>query len=108
MIQNSEVYTLSATSPLTNDQLISKYPSIFGERVGYLEGEYHIHLNSDVNTVQHAPKQAPIALWERLQETLDDLIEQDILAEVTEPTLWVNLVVVVSQKDGKLCLCLDP
>ena len=32
----SEEYTLSATRPLTKDQLISKYPSVFGERMSCL------------------------------------------------------------------------
>ena len=47
-------------------------------------------------------------LHERLQETLDNLVQQDILAPVTEPTPRVNSMVVVPKKDGKLRICLDP
>ena len=104
----SKVYTLSASSPLTKDKLISKYPKVFGEGVGCLEGEYHIRLNAEIDSVQHAPRRVHVALRERLQETLDDLVQQDILAPVTEPTPWVNSMVVVPKKDGKLRICLDP
>ena len=76
--------------------------------MGCLEGEYHIRLNADIDPVQHAPRRVPVALRERLQETLDDLVQQDILAPVTEPTPWVNSMVVVPKKDGKLRICLDP
>ena len=38
----SEVYTLSSSGPLTKDQLSSKYPKVFGNGVGCLEGKYHI------------------------------------------------------------------
>ena len=52
----SEVYALNASRPLTKDKLISKYPDVFGEGVGCLEGEYHIRLNTEVDPVQHAPR----------------------------------------------------
>ena len=104
----SEVYTLSTDGPLTKEKLVNKYPKVFGEGIGCLEGEYHIRLNAQVDPVQHAPRRVPVALRECLQETLDDLVQQDILAPVTEPTSWVNSMVVVSKKDGKLRICLDP
>ena len=104
----SEVYTLSTDGPLTKEKLVNKYPKVFGKGVGCLEGEYHIRLNAQVDPVQHAPRRVPVAFRECLQETLDDLVQQDILAPVTEPTSWVNSMVVVPKKDGKLRICLDP
>ena len=43
-----------------------------------------------------------MALRENLRETLDSLVQQDILAPVTEPTPWVSSMVQV------LRICLDP
>ena len=43
-----------------------------------------------------------------MRNTLDQLEKDDILAKVTEPTLWVSSMVVVPEKDGSLRLCLDP
>ena len=76
------MYTLSAHRSLTKDKLVSKYSKVFGERVGCLQGEYYIHLNTEVDP---EPKvRAHVALHKHLQETL---VQQDILAPVTEPTL---------------------
>ena len=47
-------------------------------------------------------------LRECLRETLDDLVQQDILAPVTELTPWVSSMVAVPKSDGKLRICLDP
>ena len=94
-IDGSEVYTLCSSRPLTKDKLISKYPKVYGERVGCLEGEYHIRLNADIDPVQCTPRRVPAALRECLQYSLDDVVQQDILAPVTKPTPWVNLMVVV-------------
>ena len=75
-------------SPVTKEQLVKKYPSVFTDGVGLLEGEYHIRLD---------PQAEP-----------DDLVQQEVLAPVTQPTAWVNSMVVVPKKDGKIRICLDP
>ena len=106
---NSKVYMVSdRESPMTKEQLIAKYPNVFSEGVGELKGNYHIRLDSQMDPVQHAPRRVPVALMENLRETLDSLVQQDILAPVTEPTPWVSSMVVVPKKDGKLRICLDP
>ena len=58
--------------------------------------------------MQHAPRRVPVALRERLRETLEELVQQDILALVTQPTEWISSMVIVPKKDGKLRICLDP
>ena len=76
---SSEVCALnSGKSPLTKEQLIQKYPNVFSEGVGRLESEYHIRLASQIDPVQHAPRRVPVALRERLKETLEELVQQDI------------------------------
>ena len=50
----------------------------------------------------------PVALREQLKETLEELVQQDILAPVTEPTEWISLMVIMPKKEGKLRICLDP
>ena len=106
---SSEVCALnSGKSPLTKEQLIQKYPQVFSEGVGRLESEYHIRrLDSQIDPVQHAPRRVPVALRERLRETLEELVQQDILALVTQPTEWISSMVIVPKKDGKLRICLD-
>lgn len=45
---------------------------------------------------------------DRLKETLDQLVQTDVIAPVLEPTKWVNSLVVTEKKNGSLRLCLDP
>lgn len=46
---------------------------------------------------------------DRLKATLNDLLQADVIAQVTEPTPWVNSLVVTEKKDTKkLRVCLDP
>ena len=55
------------------DQLVKKFPRVFGDGVGKLPGEYHMELDETVKPVQHPPRRVPVAMRECLQETLEDL-----------------------------------
>ena len=97
--RGAQVYAISQYSqPLTKEQLVSRC----------LDGEYHIRVDPQQTPVQHPPRRVPVALRDHLKSTLDELEKQDIVAPVTEPTPWVNSLVVVPKKDNKLRLCLDP
>ena len=107
--EDANVYAVGdGESPVMKEQLVRKYPSVFADGVGLLEGEYHIRLDPQAEPVQHATQRVPVALRDRLQETLDDLVQQEVLAAVTRPTAWVSSMVVVPKKDGKIRICLDP
>ena len=93
---------------ISKEDLVKKFPNVFGEGVGQLDGEYRIRLDETADPVQHAPGRVPVALREQLKQTLDDLEQQEIVAPVTAPTTWVNSMVVVPKKNGKLRNCLDP
>ena len=109
-VQNAEVYAVhdQNSSSLAKEQLIKKYPGVFSDGVGLLEGEYHIRLDSQVTPVQHAPRRVPVAYRESLQKSLDDLVGEDVLAPVTSPMKWVNSMVAVPNPDGQMRICLDP
>ena len=87
-VKNAEVYTVGRETsfPITKEQLVKKYPCVFTEEVGLLEGEYRIHIDPQAKPVQHAPRRVPVAYRENLQNTLEDLVKQDVLAPVTRPT----------------------
>ncbi len=53
-------------------------------------------------------KRVPVAYRENLQNTLENLVKQDVLAPVTRPTEWVSSMVVVQKRDGRIRICLDP
>ena len=76
--------------------------------MGQLSGEYKIRIDPNAQPVQHVPRRVAVALRPKLRETLEDLVEQDVIGQVTTTTPWINSVVVAPKKNGKLRVCLDP
>ena len=94
--------------PLTKEKLLSDHPSVF-TGIGLLGGECEILTDPNVNPVVHPPRKVPLAIKSKLEEELCNMEEQGIICKVSEPTKWVNsLVVVEKPHSGKLRICLDP
>ncbi|XP_048577104.1 uncharacterized protein K02A2.6-like [Nematostella vectensis] len=93
---------------LTREEILAKFPAVFSDGVGKLDGEYTIRLDTNAQPVQHAPRRVAVALRPQLKKTLNDLVDKEIIAPVTTPTSWISSMVVVPKKDGKLRICLDP
>ena len=105
---DAPVYSLEAPGPVSIEHLLNNHPEVFGPGVGLLDGKYRIVWDEQVAPVQHPPRRVPIPLRDTLKETLDDLVQQNILAPVQKPTPWISSMVVVPKQDGKLRICLDP
>ena len=93
---------------LSKEEFVAKFPKVFSDGVGKLEGEYKIRLDPTVQPVQHAPRRVTVALRPNLKETLGDLVVQNVITPVTRPTAWINSIVAAPKKNGKLRVCLDP
>ena len=106
--KDAAVFALEVIHYTSKEHLLKQHPEVFEERVGMLKGEYHIRLGDDAIPIQHSPRRVPAALREQLRDTLDDLVKQQKVAPVTEPTPWINSMVVVPKKNGTLRICLDP
>ena len=106
--RGAPVYAVEEPGPLSTDQLVAKHPHVIGPGVGRLEGKYCIILDETVQPVQHLPHRVPVPLRCALRDALDDLVQQGILARIQQPTSWVSSMVVVTKKDGKPQICLDP
>ena len=94
--------------PLTKRMLEMKFPTVFTDGLGKLEGEHHIRLGPSMDPVQQAPQHVQIALRAKQRESLDDLVCQEVLAPVSEPTPWISSMVFVPKQNGNLRICLDP
>ena len=93
----------------SKQELMEMYPECFNGTVGCFEDyTHHITLDPKVPPVIHAPHKVPIELKDRLQVELSEMENQDIIARVTQPTDWVNSLVIREKENGRLCLCLDP
>ena len=93
-------------APMTTDTVRKDYPQLF-EGMGDI-GEAKIQLKENAQPVIDAPRRVPLALRDRLKKELERMEEQDVIEKVTEPTDWVNSLVVVEKPNGKLRICLDP
>ena len=83
-----------------------KYADVF-QGLGTLLGQYHIEIDRDVNPIVHGPPRVPMALRDKLKHELHEMVNDDIIAPVSEPTEWVSSLLFVS-KPGKLRITMDP
>ena len=92
----SSVYAIEdQPSPVTKEELMLKFPDVFGEGLGQLDSQYKIRLDETVPPVQHVPRCIPVALRPQLKDTLDALEAEGIIAQVTTPTRWISSIVAV-------------
>ena len=70
--------------------------------------EKTIHPRLDATPVIHPVQHIPHAIKDKLKEELDKMEESMVIMKVTEPTDWVNFLVVVKKPNGKLRICLNP
>ena len=105
--RGAQVYAVEGAL-ISKAAITEKYATVFGDGIGELEGEYRIRLDDTVDPIQHAPRRVPVALRDRLKATLDDMVRDDIIEAVEKPTEWISSMVVITKKDNKLRICLDP
>ena len=98
-------WALLALSP---GVFIQRFKGIHPHTVIGPQSRLSIRLDPSVDPVQHAPRRVQVAVRSKLQSTLEDMVQQDVLPPVTEPTPWISSMVVVSKRNGKLRICLDP
>lgn len=93
---------------MSKESTLQEYGDVF-QGVGLLPGECVIQTDPTVPPVVHAPRRVPFAIRDKLKAELDRMEKAEIITKVSEPTRWVNsLVVVEKPKSGKLRICLDP
>lgn len=89
-------------------KIVNKYSDVFSKTIGCVPGEYDIKIDHTVKPVVHAPRTVPAPIRDQVKKELDLLEEQRIIEKVTEPTDWVNSMVVVRKKNGRVRICIDP
>ena len=92
--------------------MLEEYDDVF-EGLGKLDGQYHIVIDESITPVVHPPRRLPVAMTERVKQTLEEMVAANIIEQVDHPTDWVSSMLVVSKpsteaKLRKLRICLDP
>jgi len=65
-------------------------------------------IDEAVPPVIHAPRSVPAPIREQVKRELDHLEKSNIIKKVTEPTEWVNSMVAIRKKNGRVRICIDP
>ncbi|KAK2725576.1 hypothetical protein QYM36_000169 [Artemia franciscana] len=86
---------------------VSEYSDVF-KGIGKLKTECEIYLKDNATPTVHPARKIPLALKQKLKTELERLESLDIIKKVSEPTDWVNAMVMVEKKDGGVRLCIDP
>ena len=100
----SELHT-----PLTLQAIQCKYPEVFENCVGKLDGELHLYTKQDVTPTKAAPREIPLSVKNKFIAEVKDLQEQGIIEKVTAPTDWVSAPTIVNKPSAKngIRLCID-
>ena len=93
---------LDEVKSLTKEGVLDNCKDVFSG-LRRLPGEYKIQIDKNVKPVQNNPRRVPLPLKMELEE----LVEQEVIAWVTEPTPWISNIVVI-RKPHKLRICIDP
>ena len=96
---------------VVNDDIMQSYDDVFAcDKPGKLPGKVKLVTQTDgVKPKQCSAKPVPVAMKERVHKGLLELVEQDILATVDQPTEWCSRLAVTEKKGSKeLRFCIDP
>lgn len=96
------------TTQVELNDILDSYNDVLGDEIGCIPGEYDIQIDPDVIPVVHAPRPVPAPIRGQLKAELDNLVKCNIIKPVTEPTQWVNSMVCVRKKTGRVRICIDP
>ncbi len=100
---------IDAVGAVTADtnRIIEEYAEVF-KGLGCLVGEYNITVDPSVRPVVQPTRKVPLNLRPKLKQLLDDLEQRGVIVKRTEPTDWVNALLLVEKKNGSLRVCMDP
>ena len=81
-------------------EVIRQFPEVF-HGLDCLDKPYHIQIDSKITPVVNQLKSQPVALRDRLKQTLEEMEMDGVIKKVDQPTEWVNSVVVVEKPGSK-------
>lgn len=76
--------------------------------IGKVREKCSITLCNDAVPHVSSCRKIPIALKSKVKDKLDKMVSENIILPVSEPTDWVNPIVVVPKSNGDIRICMDP
>ena len=84
------------------------YSSVFDKGLGCLPGVVKLKVKENTVPVVMPDRRIAISLRSKLKSELDKLESEGVIVKTTEPTPWVNQIVIVPKKNGEIRICIDP
>ena len=69
--------------------------------------KYTIRVDSSVPPIQHVQRKVPTEARIEIEKALQKMVNNDIMAPVTEPTEWVSSLTYPRKSGSTICPCLD-
>ena len=91
---------------LGEHEIFAKYPGCYNGIGKLKDYQLKIPIDNDVQPVAQPMRRVPYQLRDKLSKKLDELLELDIIEEVSGPSSWVSPVVVIPKGDD-IPLCVD-
>ena len=110
LIKRVKVNVVNTDTDVLSD-FCHKYESAFKPDSGKFSSlpfTYKIELIDGAQPVVHAARRVPAALRDDVKNELDRMENMGIIRKVSEPTEWVNSMVVVRKPNKSIRICLDP
>lgn len=107
VIEDKEEKTRKPSEDKESEAILEEFKNVFAG-FGTLPGEHTIRLKENAVPVVEACRKVSFALHDKLKEELDRMEKFGVISKVTDPTEWVNSLVIVHKANGKLRICLDP
>ena len=103
-------FTTTEHSPVHGEYqyLLQKFPAVFSGKIGKLK-DYQLELNIDsvVQPVAQNSRPTPLHYRAKVEATLKQFQDQDIIEQATGPTPWVSPLVIVDKPNGAIRLCIN-
>ena len=84
-----------------------RYPNLWRSDT-VLPVRHSFTLKEDAAGVIHAPRRIAFAKRAKVKAEIDRQVKLGVLLPVSEPTEWVNSMVVAEKRDGGVRICIDP
>ncbi|KAL3246968.1 hypothetical protein MRX96_057322 [Rhipicephalus microplus] len=90
--------TIVQGSTTLKDAITEKYPEVFREEPGRFPETVLLSVDGTVAPAVSATCELPMSIKPHVQQTLQELEQQQIITRVDEATKWVNHMVVAKKK----------
>ena len=94
---------------ITMEELARKFPQLF-TGIGKLKShQIKLHIDPNVTPIAQPHRRVPFHLQQKVEDEINNLLEQDIIERVTGPTPWMSPIVtpIKPNNPDKVRICVD-